>query len=79
MTPDQWNRLKELFEQALALPPESRSSWLEQRLGGDAELLAEAKALFTASDTLGGFLEAPLELAPRRRHGRLAGRRAARR
>jgi predicted Ser/Thr protein kinase len=64
VTPEQWKRLKELFDQALDLPPESRSSWLEQRLGGDAELLAEAKALFTASDTLGGFLESPLELAP---------------
>ena len=64
MTPNQWNRLKALFEQALDLPRDSRSSWLEQQLGGEAELLAQAKALLTASDTLGGFLEAPLELAP---------------
>ena len=73
MTPGQWNRLKELFQQAHDLPRESRFSWLEQQLGGDAELLAQAKALLTASDTLGGFLETPLELAPEDVSAVLAG------
>ncbi len=73
MTPDQWSRLKELFEQALEMPPEGRSAWLEAQAGGDAELVAQAKALLTSSDTLGGFLEAPLELEPEDVSAVLAG------
>ena len=62
MTAAQWNRLSELFQLALELPPERRSEWLAQQAGSDPELAAQARALVNASETPGGFLDAPLEL-----------------
>ena len=64
MTAAQWNRLSELFQLALELPPERRPEWLAQQAGSDPELAAHARALLDASDTPGGFLDRPLELEP---------------
>lgn len=40
-----WNKLKTVFEQALALPPEQHPSFLDRACGSDAALRAEAAAL----------------------------------
>lgn len=64
MTPAQWGRLKELFQQALELPAESRAAWVAREAQGDAELAAQAQALLDASDTSGGFLDRALEVQP---------------
>jgi predicted Ser/Thr protein kinase len=64
VTPAQWNRLSELFQLALELPPERRSEWLAQQAGSDPELAAHARALVDASETSGGFLDRPLEVEP---------------
>ena len=64
MTPAQWNRLKDLFQQALELPTEAQSEWLARHAGDDPELAAHARALLDASETPDGFLDAPLEVEP---------------
>jgi predicted Ser/Thr protein kinase len=62
VTGAQWTRLKSLFHQALEIPDDERAAWLEREAAGDPDLVAQAKAMLSASGTLGGFLERPLEL-----------------
>ena len=64
MTSAQFNRLKEVFQQALDVPPERRSEWLAEQVGSDPELLALVTTMLDASGTPGGFLDSPLEVDP---------------
>jgi hypothetical protein len=64
MTPEQWKRLKPIFDGALAQPAESRRAWVQQACGSDAALLHDAEALLNAHDTAGDFLEEPAQLDP---------------
>jgi serine/threonine protein kinase len=50
-------RLRELFDQALAVPEDKRERFLAVASGGDAKLLAEVRALLEAKDQAGTFLE----------------------
>lgn len=59
MTPEQWSRVKALFEQALDLPPEERQAWLAAQAGADAVLRREVEALLRAHATEGTFLQHP--------------------
>ncbi len=45
MTLDRMQRIQELFAEALACPPEQRSSFLAEACGADTELLAEVESL----------------------------------
>ncbi len=47
MTPDWWQRVYELFNEALRLAPEDRQALLEARCAGDPELRAEVERLLT--------------------------------
>jgi hypothetical protein len=47
MTPDWWQRVYELFNEALLLAPEDRPALLEARCAGDPELRAEVERLLT--------------------------------
>jgi predicted ATPase/tRNA A-37 threonylcarbamoyl transferase component Bud32/Tfp pilus assembly protein PilF len=58
MAPD-WKRIRELFEQALGLEPDSRATFLEAACGRDAALRREVDALLAANDYPGPFLAAP--------------------
>ena len=46
MTPERWQRIKELFHAALDRQPDERTSFLAGRCAGDAALLAEVASLF---------------------------------
>src|SRR5579871_3894126 len=48
MTPDSWNRIKEIFAAALELAPGDRYAFLEKACTGDADLLREIEALLNA-------------------------------
>ena len=48
MSEARWDRIKELFGQALELPAGQREAFLEAETGGDRELLAEILALLEA-------------------------------
>jgi hypothetical protein len=64
MTPQRWERLKDLFHRALEQPASTRPEWLVSAAAGDAELLREAQALLHAHDTAAGFLEQPIAIDP---------------
>ncbi|HWN84620.1 MAG TPA: serine/threonine-protein kinase [Vicinamibacterales bacterium] len=64
MTPQRWSQIKGVFNGALERPAGERSAWLRSECGSDAALLAAAEQLLHSHDTLGGFLERPLEVDP---------------
>ena len=49
MTPERWQRVEQLFEQAQALPSAARESWLAAQCGGDAVLAAEVHSLLCSA------------------------------
>ncbi|HEV8268551.1 MAG TPA: serine/threonine protein kinase, partial [Thermoanaerobaculia bacterium] len=60
MTPERWQRLKVLFTEALRNPAGASAS-IEAACEGDAELLAEARALLDEHARADGFLESPAD------------------
>ena len=59
MTPERWQRVREVFEAVVELPPAARGSYLERSCGDDAALREEVEALMAADDEAGSFLERP--------------------
>ncbi|GEM_PF-3250939 len=61
MTGDNWERLKNLFEQALAIQlPGERSEFVAANCGGDAALRSELESLLAEHERMStGFLEQP--------------------
>jgi TolB-like protein len=59
MTPERWQRVKELFQGALERPAEERGAFLAQACGDDTEARAALERLLDAHDRAGGFLETP--------------------
>lgn len=59
-TPQQsWQRVTELFEQALELPPDARAQFLKSACGDDVDLLREVESLLAEHEAEAGFLESP--------------------
>src|SRR5688572_25314768 len=58
-----WPRVRALFETASALAPAARAAFLQQLVGGDAELRAAVAALLAAEARDDAFLEPPLPWA----------------
>ncbi len=56
-SPEQWQRIEELFHAALELPPEARTGFLRQACGPDVKLFEEVEALLQSS-------EKPLDFVP---------------
>jgi len=54
-----WERVELLRDAALELPPEERSTWLEEAAAEDPRLLEEVKELLAAAEATGGPLENP--------------------
>lgn len=50
MTPERWNRIEDLFSQAVEHDPGTRSAWLDKQCGTDRELRVQVERLL-ASDT----------------------------
>ena len=59
MTPDEWSRIKTVFDAAAALPAAERASFIKEAGGGDSALIAEVQSLLDALDNAGNFIEAP--------------------
>lgn len=64
MTPEQWQRVRAIFEQALDQPADARVDFLHRACAGDPALLQEALALLRSHQTAGNFLEQPARLEP---------------
>ena len=64
MTPEYWQRVDELFQAAIELPPEQRSSFIGQECAGDENLRSEVEALIASDEHGLSFIEDPaLEMA----------------
>jgi Tol biopolymer transport system component/predicted Ser/Thr protein kinase len=59
MTPSRWQRVKELFHSALALPPDERSPFLAEACQGQDSLRKEVESLIKAHEGAGSFIAAP--------------------
>ena len=59
MTPDEWDRIKHLFEAALDLKPEQRLSFLADACSSDAPARLEVERLLKEYDRASGSLENP--------------------
>jgi tetratricopeptide (TPR) repeat protein len=60
MTPERWQKIKEILDATEAQPPARRKLWLRQACGGDEELLEEVESLLAHEDELDGFIEEPV-------------------
>ena len=72
---ERWQRVAELFEEAVTLEPEARAPFLERACDGDADLASEVLALLAAdagaSRLFSGLRRELAERARRRRRRRL--------
>src|SRR5690242_8794637 len=58
MTPERWQQIKDVLEQALAMSAEERSSFLDRSCARDSALREEVDTLLSASDEVrSSFLE----------------------
>src|SRR5262245_39531394 len=63
MNPEQWSRVKGLFQQALERPVEERTAWVRSCCDGDRALEHEVESLLVAHQRAGSFANRPeLEL-----------------
>ncbi len=89
MTSEQWQRIKDLFGQALELPPEERDSFLDRACGADRAMRDEVDALLAEEKVVrpsflqsrprleeyGNAREVPNEAADERRAGQIISER----
>lgn len=54
---DRWQRLESLFHEGVALSPDEREAFLEERCAGDAALRAELESLLASADQPMEFIE----------------------
>jgi serine/threonine protein kinase/tetratricopeptide (TPR) repeat protein len=59
VTPEQWDRIKELYAQALDLSEDERSVFAANACRNDPELRAELESLLKSAEQAGTFLEPP--------------------
>ncbi|MGV3709553.1 MAG: protein kinase domain-containing protein, partial [Gemmatimonas sp.] len=59
MQPQLWERVKSIFNDALAVDPDARATLVEQASHGDAELRRHVMSLLAAHDDATEFLETP--------------------
>jgi non-specific serine/threonine protein kinase/serine/threonine-protein kinase len=59
MTPERWQQIKPLFEQALECDASQREQFLAQACAGDAELRTQLEALLNSHEEASTFIEKP--------------------
>src|SRR4051794_19867393 len=60
MTPDRWEIITRIFNEATALKAEERLRFVEEACGGDRTLAAEIESLLSAHEGAGDFIENPI-------------------
>jgi serine/threonine protein kinase len=63
MTPEQWRRVRDLFEHALEEQPPSLAGWLDSRVPDDPAVRRELESLLDHHSRAGAFLEQPVASA----------------
>ncbi len=64
MTPQQWQQLKNVFQEALEQPAHARRDWIAAQCADDVTVRREAEALLATHETAGTFLEEPARVDP---------------
>jgi len=59
MTPERWKQIETIYDAALKLDAERRSSFLDRACNGDLELRQEVAELLASDEQAGSFLAAP--------------------
>jgi serine/threonine protein kinase len=59
MTPERWQKVKEIFQATLDRAPEDRSAFLASACGGDESLRKEVESLLAAHEKDGSFIDSP--------------------
>ena len=59
MTPEQWQKIEQLYHAALEQPRERRAALLEGACAGDGELRREVESLLASHESAASFIEAP--------------------
>jgi len=57
MTPERWQRIEALLDDALDREPSTRDAWLDEACGDDVELRRSVGELLSAGEKAGTFLE----------------------
>ncbi|MEW6126005.1 MAG: protein kinase [Acidobacteriota bacterium] len=63
MTPEHWQKIEELFNQAVEMPPDSRDVFLREACGDNSELRAQVEKLIQADEDAGDFIESTVPLS----------------
>src|SRR5256885_16934760 len=64
MTPERWQKVKEIFQSALDRAPYERSAFLANACGGDESLRKEVESLIAAHEKHGSFIDSPAYEGP---------------
>ncbi|MDT5155739.1 MAG: eukaryotic-like serine/threonine-protein kinase [Acidobacteriota bacterium] len=59
MTPERWQEIKRIFDDALKRSPDERRSYLAAACGGDEDLRCEVESLLESFNGAAGFMEQP--------------------
>lgn len=59
MTPEQWQKVEAVLQEAMDRPPQDRASFLNSACAGDSQLFEEATTLVNAYNEAGDFIEQP--------------------
>lgn len=59
MEPENWQKVKAIFDSVIEIGPNERSSFLEKACAGDEELRLEVEDLLVAADAAGNFMDIP--------------------
>ena len=59
MTPESWQRIKQIFHLALQYEPERRGAFLSLECGDDELLRKEVESLISAHERDGSFIDSP--------------------
>src|SRR5262245_30437165 len=59
MTPERWQQVDRLLDEALELPPLERASFLDRACAGDRALRQDVDAVLEAQGKTGSFLDKP--------------------
>ena len=60
MTPERWQRARQILNEALEREPDERGRFLAEACSGDESLRQEVEALVMAHEQAGSFLNVPV-------------------